>query len=326
MTTTSRFACLAAAAVMAVGSFVVAVDQADARAGRGGSSGSRGSQTFTPPPATNTAPGTAAPINRSITQPGQATRPAATPAAPQAAGAAQQASRFGGMRGLLLGGLIGAGLATFLGAGTLASVLGFVLQMLLFAGIVLLAIAAFRALRGGRPAGQPALATAGAGPATTTAAAQNASYRTAAGGLGGAGAGLAIAPADFDAFERLLGEVQGAYGRNDIDALGERVTPEMLSYFAGELDENAKKGLINEIGDVKLLQGDLAEAWREGTVDYATVAMRYAIADAMVEARTGRVVSGSKTEPQQVTEIWTFRRPAGGDARAWELSAIQQTA
>jgi predicted lipid-binding transport protein (Tim44 family) len=321
----TRLARLAAVALLASGSFAIAVHDADARAGKGGSSGSRGSQTYQAPPSTNTSPGTAAPINRSITQPGQAARPAAGQAS-QATGAAQQASRFGGMRGLLLGGLIGAGLATFLGAGTLASVLGFILQMLLIAGIVFLAIAAFRALRGGGRGAAPAVATAGAGPAPTPVQQQMGNHRATAAGLGGAAAGVTVGEADYNAFERLLGEVQTAYGRNDIDALGERVTPEMLSYFAGELDENAKKGLINEIGAVKLLQGDLAEAWREGTVEYATVAMRYAITDAVVEARTGRVVSGSKTEPQEVTEVWTFRRPSGSAAERWELSAIQQTA
>ena len=45
--------------------------------------------------------------------------------------------------------------------------------------------------------------------------------------------------------------------------------------------------------------------------------------DAMVDG-SGRVVSGSRTSPQEVTEIWTFRRPRGGDASQWELSAIQQ--
>jgi hypothetical protein len=30
---------------------------------------------------------------------------------------------------------------------------------------------------------------------------------------------------------------------------------------------------------VKLLQGDVAEAWREGDDDYATVAMRYSMVD-----------------------------------------------
>ena len=69
---------------------------------------------------------------------------------------------------------------------------------------------------------------------------------------------------------------------------------------------------------MKLLQGDLAEAWREGDTEYATVAMRYAIDDRMLERASGRVIEGG---PQQVTEVWTFMRVRGG---SWLLSAIQQ--
>ena len=98
----------------------------------------------------------------------------------------------------------------------------------------------------------------------------------------------------------------------------------MLSQIEEELDANARRGLRNEIGDPKLLQGDLSEAWREASGEYATVAMRYALTDAMVETASGRVVSGSTTQPEEVTEVWTFRRPRGGTARDWKLSAIQQ--
>src|SRR2546423_10539929 len=151
--------------------------------------------------------------------------------------------------------------------------------------------------------------------------ASNVNYRLGAGGVGNSA--LTIEKEDYDAFERLLGEIQLAYGRGDERALGDRVTPEMLSYFTQELEANKKKGVRNEVSDPKLLQGDLAEAWREGNDEYATVAMRFSLVDATVDG-SGRVVSGSRTSPQEVTEIWTFRRARGGNASQWELSAIQQ--
>jgi predicted lipid-binding transport protein (Tim44 family) len=128
-----------------------------------------------------------------------------------------------------------------------------------------------------------------------------------------------LQPSDFDAFERLLGDIQTAYGKEDIDALRSQVTPEMLSYYSEELAHNAKNGDVNQISDVKLLQGDLAEAWREGNDEYATVAMRYGLNDRIVARDTGRVIDQL---PSEVTEYWTFRRPRGGD---WKLSAVQQT-
>ena len=71
----------------------------------------------------------------------------------------------------------------------------------------------------------------------------------------------------------------------------------------------------------KLLQGDLAEAWREGDVDYASVAMRFSMIDRMLDRATSRLVGGSEA-PTEATEVWTFMRPRGGN---WVLSAIQQT-
>ena len=129
---------------------------------------------------------------------------------------------------------------------------------------------------------------------------------------------IGTTPADFDAFERLLGETWTAYGAEDLGALRLRVTPEMLSYFSEELAANASRGEVNRISDIKLLQGDLSEAWREHDTDYATVAMRYSFNDQIIERASGRVIKGG---PEETTEVWTFRRARGG---AWILSAIQQ--
>jgi predicted lipid-binding transport protein (Tim44 family) len=86
---------------------------------------------------------------------------------------------------------------------------------------------------------------------------------------------LTVAKSDYDAFERLLGDIQAAYSAEDLSALPAKVTPEMLSYFSEQLAGNASRGLINRVTDVKLLQGNLAEAWREGDTACATVAMKF---------------------------------------------------
>src|SRR5437762_14255712 len=89
---------------------MLAISAADARVGGGGSSGSRGGRTYSAPPSTNTAP-KAAPIQKSMTQPG-------TTAPSPVAGA----SRFGGWPGIPMGGLIAGVLASHLRLGALASV------------------------------------------------------------------------------------------------------------------------------------------------------------------------------------------------------------
>ncbi len=307
-------------AVAATLAFMVSV--ADARVSSGGS---RGNRTFNTPPATNTAPKPAAPIERSMTQPGTSK----VAQGPNAAAPAAAPSRFGGgFGGLLMGGLLGAGLfgllsgsGLFGGLGGFASFLGLLLQVALIAGIAYLVIGYFRNRN------QPALARASSGSGNGSLRDTFNSYRQGMGGVGGgtdASPALAIDKADFDAFEKLLGDIQTAYAREDVDALGDMTTPEMLSYFAQDLADDKRKGTRCEVSNVKLLQGDLSEAWQEPGTDYATVAMRFSMIDVTLDRNTGRVISGDRNVPEEATEIWTFRRDHRTLAEGWKLSAVQQ--
>ncbi len=325
---------LAAAAVV----LTAAVVEADARAR--GSFGSRGARTHSAPPPTATAPNAATPMQRSITQPGQ-TAPAATAARTAPQPAAGGLFSRPGMLGGLAAGFLGAGLLGLLfgqglfgNLGGLAAFLGLALQIGLIAMVGWFLLSLWRRRSAQQPA--PAYGSSG-GPAMRDASPEPQRYGAQPGamGLGGLNLGggapqpsapsaggdeIGIQPADFDAFERLLGEVQGAYGRGDLSALRARVTPEMLSYYSEALSADVSRGMEAKIDGVKLLQGDLAEAWREGEMEYATVAMRYELIDKLVDRATGRVVEGGD-EPQEATEIWTFVRARGGN---WLLSAIQQ--
>lgn len=312
----------------------LAVSDADARAGRGGSFGSRGSQTFSAPPSTGTS-STARPIERSMTQPGQpgSTFGQRAPTPSPAGGFFNRPGFLGGMfAGFLgaglLGMLFGNGFMGGLGGG-FASMLGLLLQI----GIV--AIIGYLLWTWWQRRNQPALAS---GPALRdyNSGASHSPMGSGSAGFGGAGFGggsgvaasaarasgtdeVGLTPDDFNAFEKILTEVQTAYSAEDLARLRRQATPEMLSYFSEDLAANASKGVVNHVTDVKLLQGDLSEAWREGDTDYATVAMRYSLNDEMVDRESGRMVEGG---PDEATEVWTFMRARGGH---WLVSAIQQT-
>ncbi|BBO07492.1 MULTISPECIES: Tim44 domain-containing protein [Bradyrhizobium] len=301
----------------------LAISSADARVGGGGSSGSRGSRTYSAPPSTTTAPGSASQFNRTYTQPGAGMNSAAS--APARGGLF---GRAGGFMGGLAAGFLGAGLLGMLfggglfgGLGGLSSILGLIIQIALVVLVVRLAMSWWQRRHTPQAAYANAEAGAGSGP-------QPNQRGGLGGGLGGFGFGanannapLEIKPDDYEAFERLLGDVQTAWSNEDVAKLHTLATPEMVSYFEQDLAQNRARNVVNKVTGVKLLQGDLAEAWREGETDYATVALRFALTDKTLDRNSGTVVAGSE-QPGEVTEVWTFaRRPGSG----WELSAIQQT-
>ena len=290
---------------------MVAVSSADARIGGGLSSGSRGTRSFSAPPSTSTAPSAAQPFNRTFSEPGS------SGLGTSAAGGGFFNRPGGGMLRGLAAGFLGAGLLGMLfggglfgGLGGLSSLFGLILQIGLIVIVVRLAMSWWQ--RRATPAYADGAAR-GPGGAST--------YRTGSGfGLGSGSAPLEIVPADYEAFERLLSDIQAAWSNEDVAKLHTLATPEMVSYFTDDLQRNKARNVVNKVSGTKLLQGDLAEAWREGDSDYASVAMRFSMIDKTVDRVSGRLVEGSE-QPSEATEVWTFLRPRGAN---WELSAIQQ--
>ena len=304
-------------AVLAIALMTVAttVDVADARRA-GGGFGSRGTRTFSMPSTTRTAPTEALPIDRTMTRQ-QSAQPSASR---DTSFASRRPGLFGGFGGSLLGGLMFGGLFGMLlghGFGGGAGFLGLILQVAIIAGLFVFlrrlfaqrsapayAGSARSAYRGGSDFDIPRI-----GGGQRQAAPQPQS-----------GDEIGIRQADLDRFESLLKALQAAYAAEDFRTLRQITTPEAMSYLAEEIGDNATKGLSNEVRDIHLVQGDVAEAWREGADDYATVAMRYESIDVMRDRASGRVVSGDPDRLTEAVEIWTFVRRDGGD---WKVSAIQ---
>lgn len=328
---TVRFAALFAGLFLAFS--MTAMDHAEAR--RGGSFGSRGARTFQAAPPTRTAPAQTAPVERSMT-PNTGTNTAARqqPAGMQRPGFM---NGLGGsmMRGLLLGGLLGVLLGQ--GFGGLAGMFGFLIQALLIGGAIMLAIRFFRSQSA--RAQTPAMAGAGVSNGAAGFGRAETHHREAANassfGIPGIGSGsgfggkaeavasedISLTQDDLETFQRMLTEVQEAFGREDHGALRRLVTPEMVSYLSEELADNAQNGVRNDVSDVTLLQADVAESWREGDRDYATAALQYSSLDVTRDRATGKVVDGDADQPTETTELWTFARQNGAE---WKLSAIQE--
>lgn len=330
------------ASAMAIGIVLSASLAGVADARRGGSFGSRGSRTYSAPNPTYSMPGGGAPIQRSMTPqtPGYGTSGTFQPyAAPRPYNTPFQqpfSQRFGGglLSGLLLGGLVGgmmghgfsggwggAGYGGGLGMGLLS----LIFQLGVIALVVWFVARLFRRRAGYAPSAfEP---VGGAAPFAGTAF----GFQPGGGpGYPAPGPGnvnvdeIGVGPADRAAFEQLLLDVQSSFGREDYSALRGWVTPEVMSFLAEEMSENATHGRKNDVSAVRLLGQELSEAWRENDADYATAALRYESIDVMRDRQTGAVVEGDPSRPTETTEVWTFvRKLAGPEAGRWKLSAIQ---
>jgi predicted lipid-binding transport protein (Tim44 family) len=296
---------------------LVAVDTAEAR--RGGSFGSRGARTTWSVPATPVSPKATTPVQRTMTD--STTTRSATGAT---TAAAARPSLFGGFGGAILGGLLFSGLFGMLfgfGFGGFGGMLALLVQL-----VVIGLIVSFFMRRRQQPAmagnanayrfeAPNAQRHGGSGGG-----ASGAQSRSAASARAGRRDEHGISDADHGVFQQRLTQLQDANSPEDYAALRRISSPEVMGYLAEELGENASKGLRNEVFDVTLLEGDVAEAWREGAAEYATVSMRYESRDVTRNRATGEIVGG-EDRVTETTEIWTFVRRNGGD---WIIAAIQE--
>jgi predicted lipid-binding transport protein (Tim44 family) len=294
---------------------LIGVGTAEAR--MGGSFGSRGMRTFQTVPHTQTIPKTTSPIQNSVTPRGTQTS--------YGAPYANRAGWFGGglggwlMGGLLFGGLFGLMAGT--GFGGFGGFLGLLVQLAIIYFVVRWLFRRF---------GQPQMANgarysyeappqrdwgngSGGYTARPTAPRSSASQRA------GRRDQLGITDADLNTFEQRLSQLQDAYAREDETALRRITTLEVFEYLRNELADSRAKGLRNEVYDVKLVRGDVAEAWREQDREYASVALGYESRDVMRDRSTGAIVSGEDRIAEK-SEVWTFVRRRGGE---WLVSAIQ---
>ena len=318
---TSRFVRLGSvvAALLMVFS-LLAVSTAEAR--MGGSFGSRGMRTFQSAPTTTLSPSVVAPVQRSMTpNTGGYT-------APNTFG---QPSTFGQQRGGFLsglgGGIVGGMLGGLLFHGLFGSMMGYgfggigggfsmIFQLLLIGGLIWFAVRFFRRQSAATAAGGNGFPMSGQGFGN--------SAPSFGGGFGRSMPAnrdeIGVNNADLASFEKILADVQDAFTREDHQGLRRLTTPEMVSYLSEELADNATRGVRNEVSNLTFLDGDVAESWREGTREYATVAMKWSAVDIMRDRQTNAVVKGDATQPVTTTELWTFVRDNGGN---WLLSAIQ---
>jgi predicted lipid-binding transport protein (Tim44 family) len=117
-------------------------------------------------------------------------------------------------------------------------------------------------------------------------------------------------------------KIQGAWANRDMSGTRNLLTEEMFRIIQGDAEKLKSEGKINKLENIAVRSVDMVEAWQESGRDYITVRFYANLLDYTVDDTTGKVVSGTKTEPVKFEEYWTFTRAVGNNP--WQLSAIQQ--
>jgi predicted lipid-binding transport protein (Tim44 family) len=300
--------------------FYVLPRDAFARVGGGGSSGSRGSRSSTPP--------------RSYSTPRQ-TQPTSPPSQPLSQPAPQpQSSLWRGVMGGIMGGLLGGMLFRSLGFGNDLGTeggSGIGLFEILLIGTLLFGVYWYIKRRR-----QAALANASyqSSIGTTEPSYQPSygqGYEQQRSGEGDLEKGLSYVRQMDPSFDEKrfqdgcmdqFFKIQGAWANRDMSGAKNLLTEEMLRNIQTDAEKLKSEKKVNKLENIAVRSVDIVEAWQESGKDYITVKFYANLLDYTVDDVTGQVVSGSKTEPVQFEEYWTFTRPVGNNP--WQLSAIQQ--
>lgn len=299
-----------------------------ARAGGGRSSGSRGSRSYTPPRATP------APIPANPSQSGKQYGAPAAPAASPFGGGGFLRSVAGGIVGGMIGGMLfrslgfaGGGEGGASGAGGGMGIMDFLLIGALLYGIYWFIKRRRSEAAATAPAGTyyRESSPAGGGQTALPLPAFDASRPDdAAAGLGH------IRQMDPHFDEKRFTDgcmdqfflIQGAWANRDMTSVRNILTAEMFGKLQEDAEQLKAQKQINRLENIAVRSVEITELWQEGGEDFITVRLTANLLDYTVDEQTGKVLSGSRTEPVKFNEYWTFTRPVGD--YPWKLSAIHQ--
>ena len=133
----------------------------------------------------------------------------------------------------------------------------------------------------------------------------------------------AFDPARFtDTASEIFCTIQAAWMARDMAPVRHLLTPEMHEHMHKECDRLRMERRMNRLEHLVVRSTAVTEAWQESGQDFVTVHVLTSLLDYTVDESSHQVVAGSRTEPVEVKEYWTFVRPVGPNP--WQLSAIQQ--
>jgi len=306
-------------------SCVILETAADARAGGGRSSGSRGFSSGT------RSSGSGSTYNRST--PSQGTNPAQQPTAPQqtSPGRSFLYGLGGGLAGSMLGSLL-FGRSGYGGMGGGGGGFGFgdIIILLIIAGILYWVYKRYKAKKAMQ------MSSSSATGYSSYSSNEQPAYDYGNTGYGAQPAGdpvgeglrhIASTDPSFNenAFceiaEDLFFKIQGGWTRRDLTPISDLLTPQMRETLQADIDRYLADKKINRLENIAVRNVEIVDAVQDQGEEYLTVRYTASLLDFETD-ESGKLISGSSTDPVKFLEYWTYTRKVGD--RSWRLAGITQ--
>lgn len=109
----------------------------------------------------------------------------------------------------------------------------------------------------------------------------------------------------------LYTEMQHAWEHRDWEPMRARMTDDLYSQMARQLQDLINRGYINRIERIAVMNVALKQFYQDEQHDNLTLRLTTRIVDYTIEAATGRVVSGDPNREKFMTYEWTMIRSRG---------------
>ncbi len=133
---------------------------------------------------------------------------------------------------------------------------------------------------------------------------------------------------DFDPlrFKEVASEVffkiQAGWMRREIEPISHLLDSQLATEYSKSFAEMKSKGIRNRLENIAIRNVELLDAGVEGAEEFVTLLFTANLLDYTEEEASGRIVSGSNTDPVRFAERWTWSRPSG--SLNWKLSGIRE--
>lgn len=132
---------------------------------------------------------------------------------------------------------------------------------------------------------------------------------------------------DFDPlrFKEVASEVffkiQAGWMRREIEPISHLLDTQLVTEYAKTFAEMKSKGVRNRLENITVRNVEIVDAGVDGGEEFITLLFTANLLDYTEEEASGRIVSGSNTEPVKFAEQWTWSRPVG--SLNWKLAGIK---